>query len=156
MTIGDCYILNSDFLKYDIGFILIGDNKSEYIFTPIIFKDNQFDNSASCVFDSEILTSVVYIGIEEDAVTGIFVVREYKNKPTFLTEYCKENQPFIHLNINVDNILLNNSSHDPNKIIISGGTTLFPTKEMFDKFNIHSFINSSFKKAKLNLILKSL
>lgn len=135
--------------------LLIGESKKDYFFTPILLPSNKFDKTPSCVFDSSILTTLIFSGLKGDTVTGIFIIYESKKQPSFLTKYCLDNKPFINLNIDLDNLVLGMSTDDLTKITIGGGTNLFPTKEMFDKFNIQSLLNSSFTKTDLSTILKS-
>jgi hypothetical protein len=156
MTIGDCYILTSNFTKQDIGMLLIGENKQQYYFTPILFQDNKFGNSEGELFDSSILTNTVFHGLNGDTVTGIFAIHEYKKKPSFLTTYCQDNKPYINLNLNIEKFALETNTEDLTKIIVGSGTNMPPTKEMFDKFHIQSLLHvGHLIKLDLNTILKS-
>ena len=138
MKIGDCFIMTSDFHKLDLGLIFIGETKTYFYFTPLNFSYHRFDNTSSSIFDGKIQTNTVFSGANLDEVTGIFAIHESKRKPSFLTKYCKDNKPFINLNLNVNKIVLGQGTQSFDEIIIGGGTNFPPTKEMFDKFNIQS------------------
>ena len=155
MTQGDCYILSSNFHKLDIGFIFLGQTKGDYIFTPLFFKNNKFDEQSSTIFDGKIKAKSIPSGLEGDKVTGIFTVYESKKRPSFLTEYCNQNNPFINLNLDSSNIILGQNSTDLKQIIIGGMTTLPGTKESFDKYDIQGLIHNNFNDTDLMLILKN-
>jgi hypothetical protein len=156
MKIGDCYILRSEFHKIDLGVILFAETKTEYLFTPINFENHKFDFTPSAIFDGKLQTNKVYSGTHNATITGIFAIHENKKKPSFLTHYCKENKPFINLNLNTDNIILGQGSTEKNQIIIGGGGSFPLKKEDFDKMFIHSYAAySSRDQANLDLILKS-
>jgi hypothetical protein len=155
MTIGNCFIITSAFHKQDIGIIFIGETKSEYIFTPIIFKAHKFNNSLTDIFNGKIQTNTILNG-RLGKVTGLLVIHESKKKPSFLKNYCKENKPFTTLNINSDKILLDKAQTDIQQISIGGGTSFPSTKELFDKFHIHSLTNylNHYTLSDLEIILK--
>ena len=156
MTIGDCFIITSDFHKLDLGLIFIGETKTDYYFTPLNFPDHCFDNTPSSIFDGKIQTNTVLSGLNFDKVTGIFIIDESKKKPSFFTKYCKDNKPFINLNLNVDKIILGQNSESLDQIIIGGGTNFSPTKEMFDKFDIQGLTrHHGRQESDLKIILKS-
>ncbi len=156
MTIGDCFILRSEFHKTDIGLILFGEIKTEYFFTPLIFENDKFDFTPSGIFNGRLLTNQVYSGRHNTTVTGIYAIHEYKKKPSFLANYCKENKPFITLNLNLDNIILGQGSTDKSQIIIGGGGNSPSTKEEFDKFYIQRYNKYSGRDySALDIILKS-
>ena len=156
MTIGDCYIIRTEFHKIDVGLILIGETKTEYFFTPLNFENHKFDFTPAGIFDGKLQTNQVYSGTHNCMITGIFVGHEYKKKPSFLTSYCNENKPFINLNLNTDKIILGQGATDRTQIIIGGGGSFPQKREDFDKFFIHSYSNYSGRDlSDLTLILKS-
>lgn len=156
MTIGDCYIFSSDFHKLDLGLIFIGETKTDYYFTPLNFSNHHFDNTPSSIFDGKIQTNTVLNGPNLDEITGLFAIDESKKNPSFFTKYCKDERPFINLNLNVDKIVLGQDSKSLDQIIIGGGTNFPPTKEMFDKFHIQSLTKyHGRQESNLSIILKS-
>ena len=137
MTTGDCYILKSDFHKKDIGMILLYENKREYIFTYLLFKNNSFDNTLASIYNSDIPTNIVYHSINFIPLTGIHIIHEYKKQPTYLTSFCLENKPFCTLNVDTEKLSIGQSTKDLTKIIVGGGTSIMgTTKEFFDKIDI--------------------
>jgi len=156
MTIGDCFIITSDFHKLDLGLIFIGETKADYYFTPLNFPDHRFDNTPSSIFDGKIQTNTVLSGPNLDEVTGIFAINESKKKPSFFTKYCKDNKPFLNLNLNIEKMVLGQGSNSLDQIIIGGGTNFSPTKEMFDKFDIQGLTrHHGRQESDLKIILKS-
>jgi hypothetical protein len=156
MTIGDCYILSSDFHKIDIGIIFIGETKTTFYFTPLNFINHKFDKTLEAVYNGKLQTNKILSGSDLHEVTGIFTINELKKQPSFLTEYCKTNKPFINLNLNTEKIILGQSSKSPDQIIIGGGTNFPKSKEIFDKFHIQPLTNYSWTTPEdIDLILKS-
>ena len=156
MNIGDCYILSSAFHKIDVGLIYIGETKSDFYFTPLNFTNHKFDNTLNCIYQGKIQTNTVYHGIDFIEKMGLFAIDESKSKPSFLTNYCKENKPFITLDLNASKIVIGQKSTSDDQIIIGGGTNFPPKKELFDKFDIQSITTISKRTpSDLNLILNS-